>query len=111
MANIEYASGIARGVTDDGRIEYASCNRGPRIDGLLTIRGYYCNAVGGMDLDAPVDPATWRQAIDLMDAVDARMDAENAKGRFAQESRQTAMDAAHDRIAQVRGGPLDPNTF
>jgi hypothetical protein len=29
MTQIEYTPGIASGVTDDGRIEYASTQRGP----------------------------------------------------------------------------------
>jgi hypothetical protein len=86
-------------------------NAAPKIDGLWTCRGYYCNSLGGMDLTAPVDPEVWQRAIELMREVDARVDAEHDKSRAVAEARQVERDAAYDRVAQVRGGPLDPNTF
>jgi hypothetical protein len=111
MPTIKTTSGIVSGVSDDGRIKYASTNRGPVIDGKWAIRGYYCNTVGGMDMAAPVDKGLWRDACALMHAVDAEKEAAAERGREAQEERWRRTDEAHDMVAQVRGGPLDPNTF
>lgn len=95
----------------DGRI--VSCAQTPHvtIDGRAAIRGYYTNSVGGMDRTQPVAAEDWAAAtLVIYAAIEAR-EARHAEWRRRSEEREAAYDALLDRMAQVRGGPLDPNAL
>lgn len=112
-AAIETKNGITTGTSDDGRIVYHSCSGGPVIEGRQAWRRHWTGADGRVDEAAGlVDDEMWGAACHLMRAVD------DAHRRYSDDLRQRANDL-HDGIVDretetlrnVRGGPLDPNSY
>jgi hypothetical protein len=111
MANIQTTNGITTGVSDDGRISYASCNDGPQIGGRWAWRGHYCGATGKADPSNPVADTDWAAACELMREVDAAHRAYSDALRDAAHAKEDARIDALRGIEQVRGGAYDPNAY
>lgn len=104
---------IEKAQSDDGRIQYWPIgNDRLLIDGQDAHRGFFCDGQGREDHSRPVDAPTWRQACDLMAAVDAHNREALDLARAQHDARQADREDAIARsLAGTRGTYADPNTY
>jgi hypothetical protein len=81
MTQITVTHGVTTGISDDGRIVFTPTDSSGwlTIDGRWACRGYYAKMTGDamiahIDPDAPVDPADWAAACEVISAVFAEQE-------------------------------------
>lgn len=111
MTTIVTADGVTTGQSTDGRIEFASCNDGPKINGRGAWRGRYTDPTTGRPTDEHVDPVTWDQACLLMAAVRDGHETYVLGLTEAAEENLARRYARLEGIGRVRGGAYDPGAY